>query len=140
MIDIRWLPRSENYILAAHADGALVVYDKDKEDAVLLADEIVRPNIWQQGRDELSPTLEIRKSVSSPNQRTNPVAFWKLLNQRINGFAFSPDERLLAVVSEDGSLRILDYFKEELVTITTAIVTLLKFLFGNLLVCGMLTQ
>jgi WD40 repeat protein len=53
------------------------------------------------------------KSVHSKNQKVNPVSFWKLSNQRINAFAFSPDNRHIAVVSEDGTLRIIDYLKEQ---------------------------
>jgi WD40 repeat protein len=60
-----------------------------------------------------SAKLHINKSVHSKNQKANPVAYWKLSNQRINAFAFSSDSRHLAVVSEDGSLRIIDYLKEE---------------------------
>jgi len=48
------------------------------------------------------------------------VAFWKLSNQLINAFAFSPDSRHLAVVSEDGSLRIIDYLKEQLLDLYTS--------------------
>ena len=57
--------------------------------------------------------LHVNKSVNSRNQKTNPVAAWRISNYRINGFAFSPDSRHLAVVSEDGSLRIINYLKEQ---------------------------
>jgi len=33
--DVKWMPGSENLFLAAHDDGTLVVYDKEKEDAAL---------------------------------------------------------------------------------------------------------
>ncbi len=96
-------------------DGSLVVYDKEKEDAVFSQDdEEVQPN------DENTPShikpsdkISVLKSVHSKNQKTNPVAVWKLSNQRINAFNFSPDNRHLAVVSEDGTMRIIDYLKEE---------------------------
>lgn len=57
--------------------------------------------------------LHINKSVNSKNQKTNPVAAWRISNSRINGFSFSPDSRHLAVVSEDGTLRIVDYLREQ---------------------------
>jgi WD40 repeat protein len=96
-------------------DGTLVVYDKEKEDAIFNADEEevglngerVHPNI------EPSDKISVLKSVHSKNQKANPVSVWKLSNQRINSFQFSPDHRHLAVVSEDGTLRIIDYLKEE---------------------------
>ena len=47
-------------------------------------------------------------------------------NGSINEFAFSPDHVLLAIVSQDGFLRIFDYEKMELVTY-------MKSYFGGLL-------
>lgn len=115
--EIRWIPGSETLFLAAHADGSLVVYDKEKDEQAFLPEENGTPN--GTGAEKNGPTegnstkLHVNKSVHSKNQKSNPVAFWKLSNQRINAFAFSPDSRHLAVVSEDGSLRIVDYLREE---------------------------
>jgi WD40 repeat protein len=127
--EIRWIPGSENLFLAAHMDGSLVVYDKEKEDAIFSAEEELSNGAGaahQNGETASngsgtakangvnhSSQIQINKSVHSKNQKTNPVAVWKLSNQRINAFAFSPDNRHLAVVSEDGSLRIIDYLNEE---------------------------
>lgn len=123
--EIRWIPGSENLFLAAHMDGSLVVYDKEKEDIAFSPEE---NGVETNGTSESSngnaevPTikLHIDKSVHSKNQKFNPVAFWKLSNQRINAFAFSPDNRHLAVVSEDGTLRIIDYLKEQLLDLYTS--------------------
>ncbi|KAJ4350436.1 uncharacterized protein N0V89_009057 [Didymosphaeria variabile] len=108
--DIRWLPNSENLFLAAHMDGSLVVYDKEKEDAPFVAEDPdqVQPETEKKAR------LVVRKSVNSKNQKFNPVSYWKTSNSRINAFAFSPDCRHLAVVSEEGSFRIIDFLKEQL--------------------------
>lgn len=97
--------------MAAHSNGQLVVYDKEKEDAALtsepgsLAEEAVKPS----GRQP----MQILKSVTSRNQKTNPVALWRLAGHKICQFAFSPDRRHLAIVLEDGSLRVIDYLKEK---------------------------
>ncbi|CRG84081.1 putative catabolite repression protein creC [Talaromyces islandicus] len=104
---ISWIPGSENLFLAAHTNGQLVVYDKEKEDALFT------PEI-EEGAASSSKALQILKSVNSKNQKTNPVAVWKVSNQRINQFAVSPDNRHLAMVLEDGTLRVLDYHKEEI--------------------------
>jgi catabolite repression protein CreC len=98
--------------LAAHMDGTLVVYDKEKEDAPFNAEE-QKPDEEAETRVEFSKRMQVQKSVHSKNQKSNPVAIWKLSNQRINAFAFSPDNRHLAVVSEDGTLRIIDYLDEK---------------------------
>lgn len=118
--EIRWIPGSENLFLAAHMDGSLVVYDKEKEDAPFVPDEEQVNGSGTETPDGTNGTtqpngIQINKSVHSKNQKTNPVAAWKLSNHRINTFAFSPDNRHLAVVSEDGALRIIDYLKEEFV-------------------------
>jgi hypothetical protein len=110
--DIRWIPGSENLFLASHMDGTLVVYDKEREDAVFVPEDSAMPQSEQMGEAIEGASIRINKSVNSKNQKTNPVASWRISNQKINGFAFSPDSRHLAVVSEDGSLRIIDYLKE----------------------------
>lgn len=96
-------------------DGSLVVYDKEKEDAPFVPEDE-----QTNGSETAAPAygthdnaILINKSVHSKNQKMNPVAAWKLSNQRINAFSFSPDRRQLAVVCEDGTLRIIDYLKEE---------------------------
>ncbi len=111
--DIKWIPGSEHLFLVAHMDGSLVVYDKEKDDAAFLPDEKSDATLDASNAKGPGETIQIEKSLNSRNQKSNPVAFWKLSNQRINALAFSPDHRHLAVVSEDGSLRIIDYLKEE---------------------------
>lgn len=110
--------------MAAHMDGSLVVYDKEKEDAAFNPEEEEgtvdgEGEVSVRGVDHLS-RIQILKSVHSKNQKTNPVAIWKLSNQRVNAFAFSPDNRHIAVVSEDGTMRIIDYLKEQLLNIFNA--------------------
>lgn len=88
------------------------MYDKEKEDATFTAEEqAVTPDLAPNEKQRRA-SLTIKKSVNSKNQKTNPVSFWKVSNSKINAFSFSPDCRHLAVVSEDGSLRIIDYLKE----------------------------
>ncbi|KAJ6788527.1 hypothetical protein PWT90_01641 [Aphanocladium album] len=116
---VKWLPGSENLFLAAHMDGSLIVYDKEKEDVAFTPEDETPSNGGSDagdGTNGVTPGISmlIRKSVHSKNQKMNPVAAWKLSNQRIHSFSFSPDNRHLAVVSEDGTLRIIDYLKEEL--------------------------
>ncbi|KAK5078466.1 hypothetical protein LTR64_003121 [Lithohypha guttulata] len=109
---IKWIPGSESLFLAAHQDGSLVVYDKEKEDAPFVPEVVIDEAISIE--DDPDSQLNVTKSVNSANQKANPVACWKLCSQPINDFAFSPDSRHLAVVAEDGYLRIVDYLKETL--------------------------
>lgn len=110
---IRWIPGAENLFLAAHMDGSLVVYDKEKEDAIFNPEEEQSPEVDGETRVEFSKRMQVQKSVHSKNQKVNPVAIWKLSHQRINAYSFSPDNRHLAVVHEDGTLRIIDYLNEK---------------------------
>ena len=114
---IRWLPGSENLFLASHMDGTLIVYDKERDDAAFTPETPngTTSNGHQSTGLDSDPTpLHINKSVNSKNQRANPVASWKISHHRITALAFSPDSRHLAVVSEDGSLRLIDYLTETL--------------------------
>ncbi len=138
--DIKWLPGSENLFLAAHSDGALVLYDKERDDAPFVPEEPSAPAATTPAatpRDSNVPAaaataaatpaaapprdcsgpaavacLTVGKSVHSKNQKANPVACWSISPQPVNAFAFSPDCQHLAVVSEDGSLAIMDFHRE----------------------------
>lgn len=101
--------------MAAHSNGQLVVYDKEKEDAPVTPEpgSFIEQTTKPTGRQP----MQVLKSVNSRNQKTNPVSVWRLSGQKIYQFAFSPDRRHLAVVLEDGSLRVMDYLKEEYVLV-----------------------
>ncbi|GME44166.1 putative catabolite repression protein creC [Neofusicoccum parvum] len=98
-------------------DGTLVVYDKEKEDVAFVPEDASPQSEVPPSENGRSTSLHIKKSVQSRNQKTNPVAVWKVSSTKINAFAFSPDGRHLAIVSEDGSLRIIDYLKEQLLDV-----------------------
>lgn len=89
------------------------MYDKEREDAAFVPEEKTFRMNEADGLEKEHTPLHVNKSVNSQNQKTNPVAAWKISNYRINGFSFSPDSRHLAVVSEDGTLRIINYLKEQ---------------------------
>lgn len=124
---IWWLPNKENLFLAAHLDGSLIVYDKEKEDAEFIAEEpLLSPADNGYATDsstngDTTPRrqfkLNIKKSVQSRNQKSNPVSVWKISNQKINAASFSPDGRHLAVAAEDGTLTIMDYLAERVLDI-----------------------
>lgn len=98
-------------------DGTLIVYDKEREDAVFIPEDNGSRLPEANGIENDYQPLHINKSVNSKNQKTNPVAAWRISNHRINAFSFSPDSRHLAVASEDGTLRIIDYLREQFVVL-----------------------
>lgn len=111
--DVRWLPNSENLFLSAHVDGTLMFFDKDKEDAPFLPESHYSGEGNETTNKSTHSGLHILKSVNSKNQRSNPVAVWKIGSQKINASAFSPNGQHLALAVEDGSLRILDFLNEK---------------------------
>ncbi|KAK6432470.1 hypothetical protein LTR95_011357 [Oleoguttula sp. CCFEE 5521] len=108
-----WLPNKENYFLASHANGDLVVYDKEKEDADFVAED-ASPTENGNGTAPKQP-FRVKKSVHSRNQKTNPVAVWHCRPGKITCTAFSPDAVHLAIVTDTGVLTILDYISERVV-------------------------
>lgn len=124
---IYWLPNKENLFLAAHMDGSMIVYDKEKEDAEFVPEEpspTPTDNGYTSGgsgegdgTSQRRFKLNIKKSVQSRNQKSNPVSVWKISNQKINAVAFSPDGRHLAVAAADGTLTIMDYLAERILDV-----------------------
>lgn len=113
---ILWLPNKENLFIAAHFNGSLIVYDKEKEDAVFTPEDATpAENGHINGERKTGFTVE--KSVHSKDQKTNPVAAWKVSNMRVNDMSFSPDGFLLAIVCEDGTLTTLDYINEKVLDV-----------------------
>lgn len=115
---IKWIPGSENLFAAAHEDGSFIVYDKEKEDAPFVCDLSEDGIVDPHGLDDT--VMAVLKSISSPNQRVNPVAYWRIAPSEVKDFAFSPDNRYLAVVCEDKHLRTIDYLKEKMTDVYQA--------------------
>ena len=111
---VKWVPGSENLFLAAHYDGALIVYDKEKDDSAFFQEQ-TSSDQGSLSDEEDDAILDVTKSVNSADQKFNPVSCWKISRYRVNQFAFSPDSRHLATVSEDGYLRVVDYLQEKYV-------------------------
>lgn len=118
---IAWIPNKDYFFVAAHNDGTLLVYDKDKEDAWFTPESStpVAENGHANG-NKPRPGFRVLKSVQSQNQKTNPIAAWKISNMKINAIAFSPDGQFLAVACEDGALTILDYINERILDVYRA--------------------
>ncbi|QIX01438.1 hypothetical protein AMS68_006955 [Peltaster fructicola] len=113
VIDINWLPRKEGLFLATHQDGTSIVYDKEKEDADFVPEAPLEAATEQVDNSR----LQMLKSVQSQNQKSNPIAAWRVSKARINKCAFSPDGQHLALVSDDGTLTVFDYINEHIVDV-----------------------
>lgn len=103
--------------ISSHHDGSILILDKERDDAPFVPEEdlqIISP-VTRKGVRQVQ--LRLRKSIRSKNQKSNPVAVYKATKKRINGIECSPDGRFVGLVSEDGTLRIIDLMKEEYVQV-----------------------
>ena len=106
------MPGSESLFLATHHDGSIIIYDKDREDASFTADETADLDSNETPSGKKHPRIRTLKSRDAKNQKANPVAYYKVSRRRINDCSFSPEGNHVAVVSEEGSLRIIDLTRE----------------------------
>ncbi|KAJ7735429.1 catabolite repression protein creC [Mycena olivaceomarginata] len=130
---VRWVPSSSSLFLVAHADGTIIVYDKEREDGNFTPQDPASKNT----NDSLSPdgaskpwdpidsifvTMPPWHPVSSggiaPSKdkvAKNPVSHWRVSRRAVVDFVFSPDVKYVAAISEDGCLRVIDTLAEQLV-------------------------
>ncbi|KAK9246771.1 WD40-repeat-containing domain protein [Lipomyces tetrasporus] len=116
--DIRWIPGSENLFIAGHMNGAIVIYDKEKEDSNF-EEDLQNGNFPDTSKLETRDGFQVVKSIygNQKLQKHNPVAYWKVSRKPITAVAFSPDCQHVAVVAEDGYLKIIDVLKEKLIDV-----------------------
>nr|XP_023013817.1 WD repeat-containing protein 20 [Leptinotarsa decemlineata] len=101
---LRWVPGSKNSFIAAHASGQFYVYNEE------LPCGTTAPH-YQPFKAGEGFSVNTCKTKST----RNPLFRWLLGNgAAINELAFSPNGSQLAVVSQDGSLRIFQYDSMEL--------------------------
>lgn len=105
---IHWVPNSSNMFLVSHASGQLYVYNEE------LMCGTTPPNYqpFKQGEGYAIHTCKTKST-------RNPLYRWVIGNEGccINEFAFSPCGSNLAVVSQDGFLRVFHYDTMELIGI-----------------------
>ncbi|KAJ2348713.1 hypothetical protein IWW50_005993 [Coemansia erecta] len=103
IVCIRWLPGSDSLFMVGMADGAVMVMDRTKEDFSV-------PSIAARA----VTALDTFETAAPLKPKSNPVSYWKVGARAITSIEFSPDAQRVAVTSEDGALRVIDYLNEEL--------------------------
>ncbi|KIK58319.1 hypothetical protein GYMLUDRAFT_45534 [Collybiopsis luxurians FD-317 M1] len=130
---VRWVPASASLFLVSHADGTIVVYDRDREDGAFTPQEpvgSVSSEDWDP-TDSIFVTIppwhpvthggdsDLEKSVSDKADKSikNPVSHWRIApkGKAVVDFVFSPDVKYVGAISEDGCLRVIDALAEQLV-------------------------
>jgi len=139
---IRWVPSSPNLFLVSHADGTIIVYDKEREDGTFTPQDPsagtpsfmppsdgypqgTPPGEWNP-LDNILVTMPPWHPVTVGSMNgggkaekdkvaKNPVSHWRVSRKSIIDFVFSPDVKYVAAISEDGCLRVIDAIAEQLV-------------------------
>ncbi|XP_012888041.1 PREDICTED: dystrophia myotonica WD repeat-containing protein, partial [Dipodomys ordii] len=95
---LKWLPESENLFLASHASGHLYLYNVSHP----CASAPPQYSLLKQGEG-------FAVYAAKSKAPRNPLAKWAVGEGPLNEFAFSPDGRHLACVSQDGCLRVFHF-------------------------------
>ena len=101
---IKWIPGSHNQFLVSHSSGQMYVYNEE------LPCGQTPPNYqpFKQGEGFSIFTCKTKST-------RNPLYRWVIGTGSINEFAFSPCSQYLAVVGQDGYLRLFNYNSMELI-------------------------
>ncbi|KAH7341135.1 WD40-repeat-containing domain protein [Rhizoctonia solani] len=129
---VRWVPSSATLLLASYADGTIVVYDTERQDAAFVPHDPSKPmppppsgsastgseRMW----DPLNEILVTSNTGSDAKNLKNPVSHWRLTEKKsvVGRFRVFPDVRYVAAISEDGCLRIIDALSETLMDVYQA--------------------
>lgn len=113
--DIKWIPGSTNYFVALHANGTLIIYDKDREDGGFASagglnhQDLRSTDTFRIVKSLYGTTASGTANGSAPlSNKHNPVAMYKLSHKSLTSVVFSPDRKTLVVTSSDGFLRFLN--------------------------------
>ncbi|TFK30213.1 WD40 repeat-like protein [Coprinopsis marcescibilis] len=136
---VRWVPASSTLFLVSHADGTVVIYDKEREDGAFAPHDPFAPPPEINGSNsedggsqkEWDPRDNIFVSMppwhpgssggtlngqnSKDKTAKNPVSHWRVCSRSVVDFVFSPDVKYVAAISDDGCLRVIDALAEQLV-------------------------
>ncbi|ESO85392.1 hypothetical protein LOTGIDRAFT_177520 [Lottia gigantea] len=100
---IKWIPQSRNQFLVSHASGQMYVYNEDLPCGPT-------PPHYQPFKNGEGFSIYTCKTKST----RNPLYRWIVGQGAIHEFAFSPCSLYLAIVSQDGYLRVYNYNSMEI--------------------------
>ncbi|PWN34066.1 WD40 repeat-like protein, partial [Meira miltonrushii] len=113
---VRWLPGSETLFLTTHNDGTCTLFDITRDDSTT-GSWAPAIHAWEPSSGILvtRPAATENETQRKAWMKLNPVAHWRIArNKSITDMAFSPDHTKLALVSTDGSLRLVNLLTESL--------------------------
>nr|XP_039258943.1 WD repeat-containing protein 20-like isoform X1 [Styela clava] len=129
---VKWVPGSDTLLISSHANGHMYTYDSSHENMNVVPQYHEKPH--KTSGDITIHTLK-NKTYTSPTGAPlgvlkNPLYKWIVTNDNsaIHEFQFSADGKNIAIVSQDGYLRVVDYNTFEMKGS-------MKSYFGGLLCC-----
>ncbi|XP_067943656.1 WD repeat-containing protein 20-like [Watersipora subatra] len=101
---VSWLPGNDVQFLVSHASGSLYIYSQDSQCPP------VAPSyqVFKQGESHTIYTCKTKTT-------RNPMFKWMIGDGAIYQFEFSPCKQYLAIVSQDGFLRVFDFHRMDMV-------------------------
>ncbi|KAF5093680.1 hypothetical protein D0Z03_002321 [Geotrichum reessii] len=134
--DIKWVPGSPNYFVTTHANGMLMIFDKDREDGgfaqqgcMALQDpkstdmlRVIKSlyssgSLTVDGNNTSSGNPSNNNNGNLVESKYNPVAVYHVSKLPLTSITFSPNRRVAVLTSNDGYLRLLDLGTEKLTEI-----------------------
>ncbi|KAG7092811.1 hypothetical protein E1B28_009127 [Marasmius oreades] len=140
---VRWVPSSTSLFLVSHADGTIVVYDREREDGTFTPQDpgpfnppaggdsntTSSEDSWDHMENifvTMPPWHPVAASAvgsggTSKSDKDkaasvkNPVSHWRVSRRCVVDFVFSPDVKYVGAISEDGCLRVIDALAEQLI-------------------------
>ncbi|ESK94167.1 catabolite repression protein crec [Moniliophthora roreri MCA 2997] len=137
---VRWVPSSTSLFLVSHADGTIVVYDREREDGTFTPSEPGPSHTNSTGSANgsdshtsseeswdpmdnifvtMPPWHPVGSGAKSDKDKAaslrNPVSHWRVSKKSVVDFVFSNDVKYVGAISEDGCLRIIDALAEQLI-------------------------
>lgn len=106
---VKWIPGSETQFIASFSSGNMYIFNTTYCTKTPMNEPAISFTLSKQG-DSYNILVHRGKS------RTKEIVKWELKCGQINEFSFSPDTKHLAVVSQDGFLRVFDFTSEDLVS------------------------
>nr|XP_018669722.1 WD repeat-containing protein 20 isoform X4 [Ciona intestinalis] len=129
---VRWFPNSENTLLSAHISGFMYTYDVSQPCPNVVPQYHSHPD--KVGDGYMIHSIKVKSSTSNTNGNGvgtgNPLCRWTMTTDGsgVHNFSFSPCGRFIAIVTQNGYLRILDINTYDLLGC-------MKSYFGGLLSC-----
>lgn len=118
---VKWIPGSATHFVTLHANGELIIFDREREDGGFASKSA---GSGGPAHHRSTETFQVIKSLydnSVTDNKSNPVAMYKLSHRPLTSITFSPVDGSKAVLTcADGFMRFIDFESECITDICTS--------------------